>query len=126
MKKNENNQKCSAEQASPRCMIFAGTPQRREQNIQKTFSEITDELVRPIGQWQHQKPAQRSAFLLFSDKEVGEFHLTSFGNKRAKYPTATTLEGLVPALKRSPELLGWMKACVRCAERELKRKKSGR
>ena len=100
--------------------------QKTKDESQKTFSEITDEFVRPIGQWQHQKPAQRSAFLLFSDKEVGEFHLTSFGNKRAKYPTATTLEGLVPALKRSPDLLGWMKACVRCAERELKRKKSGR
>lgn len=110
MKKNITNQKSAVEQ-------------HREQNRQKTFVELTDEFVTPIGQWQNQKPAQRSAFLLFCDKEEGEYQLTNFGNKRAKYPTATTLEGLVPALKRSPELLGWMKATIRCAERELKREK---
>lgn len=93
------------------------------QNIEsKSFQELTDRFAAPVSMWQNKKPAQRSAFLLFCDQAVGEWTIMPFGNNRAKYPVPTCLRGLNEALKANPELLGWMKAVVRCAERELKRK----
>ena len=95
-----------------------------KQNIEEqSFVKQTDRFAYPVAMWQHKKPAQRSAFMLFCDKEVGQWAIIPLGNKRAKYPEVTCLRGLNEALKANPELLGWMKAVVRCAERELKRER---
>ena len=87
----------------------------------KQFDKLVTEFVHPVAVWQNKKPAKRSAFLLLADKEVGEYRLSLYGNDRAKYPVATTLEGLGNAMIQSSTLLGWVKANVRYAERELKR-----
>ena len=87
----------------------------------KQFNKLVTEFARPVVFWQGEKPAQRSAFLLFADKEVGEWDIRLIANPHAKYHTAAALEGLGDAMVKSKELLGWIKANVRFAERELKR-----
>ena len=87
----------------------------------KQFNKLVAEFVRPVAVWQKKKLAQRSAFLLFADKEVGEWNIRLIANPHAKYHTAAALEGLGDAMVQSKELLGWIKANVRFAERELKR-----
>ncbi len=88
----------------------------------KSFDAQIDEFVAPILQWQRKKPAKRNTFLLFRDGETGELSIRLMGNKRAKYPIATCLTGLGEAMVDLPVLLGWIKANVRFAEREIKRK----
>ena len=89
---------------------------------QQQFSELMNQFSAPIEKWQNKKPAKRNAFMLFCDKEVGSYKIIPCGNDRAKYPLATCLEGLGQAMIDYPDLLGWVKANVRFAERELKRK----
>ena len=89
---------------------------------EKQFYELLNEFKAPIAKWQKKKPAKRNALLLFCDRDAGLYGLELMGNKRAKYPLATCLNGLSEALIEGPELLGWVKADVRFAERELKRK----
>ena len=91
------------------------------QVTQKSFTELTNEFAYPIATWQHKKPAKRNAFLLFCDQDAGEFHAFLLGNNRAKYPTATALNGLMEAMRSKPELYNWIRASVRCIEREDKK-----
>ena len=91
------------------------------QVTQKSFNELTNEFAHPIAIWQHKKPAKRSAFLLLSDLDAGEYVYFPFGNNRDKYPLATSIQSLWKAMYEHKELLGWVKACVNCAERELKK-----
>ena len=87
----------------------------------RQFNKLVSEFVRPVAVWQSEKLAQRSAFLLFTDKEVGEWNIRMIANPHARYHTAAALEGLGDAMVKSKELLGWIKANVRYAERELMR-----
>ena len=89
---------------------------------EKQFNVLVSEFVAPIAKWQKKKPAKRSAMLLCCDHEVSEYAVDLMGNKRAKYPLSTCLGGLGNAMIAQPELLCWVKAHVRYAERELKRK----
>ena len=88
---------------------------------QQSFNRLTNMFAQPIAAWQHTKPAKRNAFLLFRDEEAGEYHAFLLGNKRAKYPIATAIEGLTALMKDVPELYGWIRASVRCLEREEKK-----
>ena len=89
---------------------------------EKQFNVLVSEFAAPIAKWQKKKPAKRSAMLLCCDHEVSEYAVDLMGNKRAKYPMASCLNGLGDAMIAQPELLSWIKALVRYAERELKRK----
>ena len=89
---------------------------------EKQFNVLVSEFAAPIAKWQKKKPAKRSAMLLCCDHEVGHYAIDLYGNKRAKYPIASCLNGLGDAMIAQPELLSWIKALVRYAERELKRK----
>ena len=86
------------------------------------FFPLAEEFAAPIAKWQNKKPAKRSALLICCDIEVGRYFIRICENKRAKYPIATCLRGLSDAMIAEPELLGWVKAHVRYAERELKRR----
>lgn len=89
---------------------------------EKSFDDQIEEFAAPILKWQRKKPAKRSAMLLFCDYGAEEYAVKLMGNKRDKFPIATCLNGLGDALIAQPELLGWVKAHVRYAELELKRK----
>ena len=89
---------------------------------EKQFFALVDEFAAPIAKWQKKKPAKRTALLICCDLEVGRYSVKICGNKRAKYPVATSLRGFGDAMIAEPELLGWVKAHVRYAEREIKRK----
>jgi hypothetical protein len=95
--------------------------QKSKVERQKPFNELTNEFAYPIAIWQHKKPAKRSAFLLLSDLDAGEYVYFPFGNNRDKYPLATSIQSLWKAMYEHKELLGSVKACVNCAERELKK-----
>ena len=88
------------------------------ENNEKSFAVLADEFAKPIRTWQHKKPAKRNAFLLLCDDDAGEWYAFMFGNERAKYPMATVIRGLDSAMKAVPELYGWIRASVRCVERE--------
>lgn len=92
----------------------------------KQFDKLVTEFIHPVAVWQSEKLAQRSAFLLFADKEVGEWDIRLIANPHARYHTAAALEGLGDAMIKSKELLGWIKANVRFAERELMRQATER
>ena len=89
---------------------------------EKLFDDLVEEFAAPILKWQRKKPAKRNAFLLFRDGDTGEYAIRLMGNARAKHPMPTSLEGLGEAMIDCRELLGWVKAFVRFAEREIKRK----
>ena len=89
---------------------------------EKLFDDLIEEFAAPILKWQRKKPAKRNAFLLFRDGDAEEYAIRLMGNARAKHPMPTSLEGLSEAMVDCRELLGWVKANVRFAERELKRK----
>ena len=91
---------------------------------EKQFNVLVSEFVAPIAKWQKRKPAKRSAMLLFCDGDAEEYSVRLMGNKRAKYPIASCLNGLGDAMIAKPELLEWVKAHVRFAERELKREQA--
>ena len=91
---------------------------------EKQFNELVGEFVAPIAKWQKRKPAKRSAMLLCCDGAAEEYAVELMGNKRDKFPIATCLNGLGNAMIAKPELLGWVKAHVRFAERELKREQA--
>ena len=88
---------------------------------QQSFNRLTNEFAQPIAAWQHAKPAKRNAFLLFHDEDAGEYTAYILGNKRAKYPIATAIRGLTDVMHDVPELYGWIRASVRCLEREEKK-----
>ena len=87
----------------------------------KAFDALVKKFTLPVATWQHIKPAKRNAFLLFSDKDIGEWHIRLLGNKRAKYFVPTAIEGLIDAMKAHPELFAWIRAAVRFIEREQKK-----
>ena len=91
-------------------------------NEKQSFNRLTNEFAQPIATWQRTKPAKRNAFLLLRDEDAGEYVAYILGNKRAKYPTATALKGLGEAMIQRADLLGWIKANVNYAERELKKR----
>ena len=88
---------------------------------EEIFSQLAGDFAKPVKTWQKQRPSKRNAFMLFCDKEIGRWSAFMYGNPRSKYHTATSLDGLLPAMKKFPELLDAMRAYVRCAERELKK-----
>jgi len=85
------------------------------------FNQLTDDFAKPVSTWHKQRPSKRTAFLLFCDDEAGRYTVRMFGNPRSQYHTSTSLNGLLQAMKQFPELLGSLRAYVRCAERELKK-----
>lgn len=85
----------------------------------KQFNKLVSEFVHPVAVWQSEKPAQRSAFLLFADKEVDEWNIRMIANPHARHHTAAALEGLSEAMFKSKELRCWIKVIVRYVEREL-------
>ena len=89
---------------------------------EKLFDDLVEEFATPILKWQRKKPAKRNAFLLIRDGDAEEYAIRLMGNARAKHPMPTSLEGLCEAMVDCRELLGWIKAYVRFAEREIKRK----
>ena len=89
---------------------------------EKQFNVLVSELAAPILKWQRKKPAKRNAFLLIRDGDAEEYAIRLMGNARAKHPMPTSLEGLCEAMVDCRELLGWVKAFVRFAEREIKYK----
>ena len=90
-------------------------------NEKQSFDRLTNEFAQPIATWQHTKPAKRNAFLLFRDEDAGEYVAYILGNKRAKYPIATAINGLTEVMRDVPELYGWIRASVRYLEREEKK-----
>ena len=91
-------------------------------NSKKVFDQFTESMATNLRKWHNVKPAKRTAFLLFHDEDAGEYVAYILGNKRAKYPTATALKGLGEAMIQRADLLGWIKANVNYAERELKKR----
>ena len=85
------------------------------------YDQVTESFAKPVRTWQRQRPSKRNAFMLFCDAEAGSWTVRMFGNPRSKHHTADSLNGLLPAMKKFPELLDAMRAYVRCAERELKK-----
>ena len=88
---------------------------------EKLFNQFIDDVRSILSKWHNAKPAQRTAFLLFCDREAKEWHVSIAGNKRSKHSTGTALEGLVPAMREHDELFGYIRACVECVEREKKK-----
>lgn len=87
------------------------------------FNDYCEAFAEPVRKWQRKKPKQHKAFLFFTDMEAGEWYASIMGNPKAKYPTGDALMGMADAFRQQPELLGWMKACIRCAEREMRRER---
>ena len=91
---------------------------------EKQFVENNEKMVNLIAKWQHKKLAKRNAFILLRDADAGLWQVFLYGNPRAKYPVATAFHGLGSAMIQNEDILGWVKAQVRFAERELKKQRA--